>query len=382
MSGQYNIFTRAELITMLKETNAELTKLQATEAVKPDAVNKQMITSLTTKSEDIRSAIISTQANTQSTFTSQQDYNFIQLASTMASAVKDVKRLEPGIPAEDFIGSLRNVYDLLVKPEVSRHPRLEIEFLKQARLRMSETYNTQLSNSGVQITTFEEFRNYVTKTHGSQLTNYQLLSRAWDLELEPSESLTDFATKLELRMRDASQQIEARYKAEHTSPGNQNPEMSSKAAFQLIGGMLMSEKIKQRSPVIFSHLVRSMDKHYSASTIAHEAKLYEERLGNQDYTCETSFQANNSLSQYSTYISKSNSGSQHRKRQSHSNELTSDRFDYLEAQSKVCFNFPRGKPCFYNPCPFQHLETYEAHASYDIGNISSDETDFHSDMFA
>ena len=109
MSGQYNIFTRAELITMLKETNAELTKLQATEAVKPDPVNKQMITSLTAKSEDIRSAIINTRATANSASSSNQDYQFIQLASSMASAVKDVNRLEPGVPAENFIASLCNV---------------------------------------------------------------------------------------------------------------------------------------------------------------------------------------------------------------------------------------------------------------------------------
>ena len=254
MSEQYAIFTRAELITMLKETNAELMKLQAAELVKPDPVNQNLIEKLTTKSEAIRSAISSTSTTTQLATSSHQDYKFIQVATSVSSAMKDIKRLEPGVPAENFLASLRNVHDLLVKPELTNHPRLEIEFLKQARLRMAETYNTQLTNSGKQISTFEELQSYIATTHGSQLTNYQLLSRAWDLEFGPSESLTDFAAKLELRMRDAAQQIEARYVAEKRSSTNPSPTMTSETVFQLIGGMLMSEKIKQRSPKIFSHL--------------------------------------------------------------------------------------------------------------------------------
>ena len=273
--SDYSIFTRAELITMLKESDQELLQTQAKETVKTDPINKKLISSLTQKISEIRSAIANTQTISQAVSSSHQDYQFIQVAASLSTAMKDVKRLEPGVPAENFIASLRNVYDLLVAPERGQHPRLEKEFLKQARLRMAETYNTQLSNSGIQIQTFDEFRSYISKTHGSQLTNYQLLSRAWDLELDASESLTDFATKLELRMRDAANQIEARYKADKQSANNPNPEMTSETVFQLVGGMLMSEKIKQRSPRIFSHLVRTMDKHYSASTIAHEAKLYE-----------------------------------------------------------------------------------------------------------
>ena len=151
MTSQYSIFTRAELIGMLKENNAELTKLQATEEVKPDPINKQMIAKLTTKDNELRTAISSSQATTSPTSSSHQDYKFIQLANSISSAMKDIKRLEPGVPSENFKALLRNVYELLVKPDVTYHPRLETEFLKPARLRMAETYNTQLLNSGTQV---------------------------------------------------------------------------------------------------------------------------------------------------------------------------------------------------------------------------------------
>ena len=375
------MFTRSELITMLKETNAELTKLQATEVVNPNPVNKEMINSLTTKAQNIRSAISSTTPTTQQASTSQQDYKFIQVANSMSSAMKDIKRLEPGVPAENFIASLRNVYDLLVKPETTNHPRLETEFLKQARLRMAETYNTQLTNSGTQVSTFEEFQSYIVKTHGSQLTNYQLLSRAWDLELGQSESLTDFATKLELRMRDAAQQIEARYVAEKKTATNPNPTMTSETVFQLVGGMLMSEKIKQRSPKIFSHLVRTMDKHYSASTIAHEAKLYEERLGHEG---DSILGANN------FFAHKSKKRNQKPKPKApkstlptSGNKLSNEKFDQYKAQGKACNNFKQDKPCYYKPCPFRHVKGHVANLAYVTEDTSSEQsTDFQYGLLA
>ena len=299
--------------------------------------------------------------------------------------MKDVKRLEPGVPAENFIASLRNVYDLLVQPELTSHPRLETEFLKQARLRMAETYNTQLSNSGLRISTFEELQSYIAKTHGSQLTNYQLLSRAWDLELGPSESLTDFATKLELRMRDAAQQIEARYKAEKRSTTNPNPQMSSETGFQLIGGMLMSEKIKQRSPKIFSHLVRTMDKHYSASNIAHEAKLYEERLGHQGDSILSSNSFFTQKNKKWQRKPKAQSKPALKPQQTSTNDvkLSKEKFDYYKSQAKNCINFNKGKPCAYNPCPFRHAKGHVANQAYIAGDKSSKQsTDFQYGLLA
>ena len=381
MSEQYSIFTRSELVSMLKETNTELLQLQAKEEVNSDPVNANMIQKLTAKSEAIRSAISNNHATAQPATSSQQDYKFIQVATSVSSAMKDIKRLEPGVPAENFIASLRNVYDLLVQPELSSHPRLETEFLKQARLRMAETYNTQLSNSGIRINTFEELQSYISTTHGSQLTNYQLLSRAWDLDLGPSESLTDFATKLELRMRDAAQQIEARYIAEKRSTSNPSPQMSSETVFQLIGGMLMSEKIKQRSPKIFSHLVRTMDKHYSASNIAHEAKLYEERLGHQGESVltSTSFYANKNKKKAQKPKSKSKMGNA----STHSVKLSKEKFDQYKAQSKVCNNFNKGKPCYYQPCPFRHVKGHVANFAYVADDQSSEQsTDFQSGLLA
>ena len=91
MSEQYSIFTRSELVSMLKETNTELLQLQAKEEVNSDPVNANMIQKLTAKSEAIRSAISTNHATAQPATSSQQDYKFIQVATSVSSAMKDIK---------------------------------------------------------------------------------------------------------------------------------------------------------------------------------------------------------------------------------------------------------------------------------------------------
>ena len=52
--------------------------------------------------------------------------------------MKYVKKLQRGVQVEGFINTLKNNYDLPVKPNVSLFPRLETEFIKQARPRLAE----------------------------------------------------------------------------------------------------------------------------------------------------------------------------------------------------------------------------------------------------
>ena len=117
--------------------------------MKTDSINKEIINSLTNKVSEIRSAKANTQSISQAVSSNLQDYQFIQVAASLSTAMKDLKRLEPGVHVETFIASLRNIYDLLVVSELRQHQRLEKN----------------------------EFRSYINKRHGSQLTNYQLLSR-------------------------------------------------------------------------------------------------------------------------------------------------------------------------------------------------------------
>ena len=70
----------------------------------------------------------------------------------------------------------------------------------------------QMVDSKQDTSTFEKLKTYLIGTHGSQMTNFQHLSRAWDLQRRDGEKLTDFAGQLENTIREAAVHIKNKYK--------------------------------------------------------------------------------------------------------------------------------------------------------------------------
>ena len=241
----YEFLSRSELLTAFRDAQKGLMESRAAAANTPTENESKLIAEYAKQVEDIKEALRATASTASQTSagTSNVDYKYVQIANSMISAMKEVKKLQPGVQVEGFINTLKNNYDLLVKPDVTAFPRLETEFIKQARLRLAESYNTQLTNSNEDVSTFPKFIEYLTKVHGSQLGSFQLLSRAWNLELGDGECYADYATKLELRLRDAAQQIKHRFSKERRSAANEKPELSADEVFQLMGAMLTAEKV-------------------------------------------------------------------------------------------------------------------------------------------
>ena len=209
--------------------------------------------------------------------------------------------------------------------------------------------------------TFETIIEYLTKVHGSQLESFQLFSRAWNLELE-SECYTDYATKLELRLRDAAQQIKHRFTEEKKSTTNGKPQLSADEVFQLMGAMLIAEKVKERSPKIFGMMIKTMDRHWTASNIAHEAKLYQERLGEESEAIlesdDTVFFAKkqrkiSQLVAKPTYVKPPTE-----KPIKQSTKKKNDR----KSSDVICRNFQSGT-CRYSPCKFKHVKLHNANVA-------------------
>ena len=133
---------------------------------------------------------------------------------------------------------------------------MEKEFVKLAKQLLNEGIFQQMEDSRQPTSTFEELKAYLISIHGSQMTNFQYISRAWDLQRHEGEKLTDFAGRLENTIREATVHITAKFKSDR-----QNAEMTAETAFSLMGAMLMSEKIKAWTPNIYPHLVKTMDRH-------------------------------------------------------------------------------------------------------------------------
>ena len=80
-----------------------------------------------------------------------------------------------------------------VIPELAIYPSLEEEFVKAAQDLLDQGIFQQMVDYKQDTSTFEKLKTYLIGTHSSQMTNFQHLSRAWDLQRRDGEKLTDFA---------------------------------------------------------------------------------------------------------------------------------------------------------------------------------------------
>ena len=114
--------------------------------------------------------------------------------------------------------------------------------------------------------TFEKLKTYLIRIHGSQMTNFHHLSRAWDLQRRDGKKLTDFAGQLKNIIREAAVHIKNKYKKDN------KVDLTVDMVFSIMGAMLMSGKVKDWNPNIYPHLIKTMDSHYTAIGIACEAQ--------------------------------------------------------------------------------------------------------------
>ena len=138
----------------------------------------------------------------------------------------------------------------------------------------------QMVDSQQEISNFEQLKSYLIATHGNQMSNFQHLSRAWDLQRRDGEKLTDFARRLENTLREATVHIKNKFKKDNTK------ELTVDTTISLVGAMLMSEKIKTWTPNIYPHLVKTMDNDYTADGIASAAQRYLDRGVKTDNTTD------------------------------------------------------------------------------------------------
>ena len=92
-----------------------------------------------------------------------------------------------------------------VIPELATYPSLEEEFVKAAQ----DLLDQGMAEGRFQTRpiTFEKLKTYLIETLGRQMTNFQHLSQAWELQRLDGEKLTDFAGRLENTIREAAVHI-------------------------------------------------------------------------------------------------------------------------------------------------------------------------------
>ena len=272
-----------------------------------------------------------------------------------------IKNFNPGNDIHHFFTDLNQAYIINVKPDLAKYPEMEDEFIKIAKRLLDWGIFQQMVDSHQEISNFEKLKSYLIATHGNQMSNFQHLSRAWDLQRRDSEKLTDFAGRLENTLLEATVHIKNRFKKDNSK------ELTVDTAISLVSAMLMNKKIKTWTPNIYPHLVKTMDNHYTASDAASEAQRYLDRCVKTNNTTE-----HNAIADYNqpqrhekpkdmprqqiTVSKQLPQRKTHTKNTPPNNRSSYNRTHWQKAQSQaISRNYSRGFNCFHGRnCLYRH----------------------------
>ena len=205
------------------------------------------------------------------------------LKQNLSDVVRTIPRLKTGDSIEHFVSSLEQIYSIEVKPQLAALPILEGEFIKEAKRLLTYPMFTQLEKSGRDTKTWVNLQKYLTETHGTRISNYQHLNRLWNCEVQESEKLSEFASRLEEKCYSASTHIQSNFKQSHS-----NADMTADDVFKLIGAMLASIQVRSKHEDAYKSLIKNCDKHWSASSILSDAADYVDKMSSPDETDDPS----------------------------------------------------------------------------------------------
>ena len=293
--AEYDFYTRAELMDLLKfneaELNKQMVKAEPTEAAAKTAAGT-VKNLLKTKIEDIKATLkanmaVATPPQAAAAPAAPPTYD-LEMVKTMKEnatvhnlleVVRAVQKLNVGDSIERFVSELDQIYKVEVEPQVGDVQSLEAEFVRAAKRLLTFSMYEQMDKSGTNTTTWTEMKKYLVENHGSKITMFQHLNRLWKLEIKADEKLTDYGARLEEQIHKASLHIMKKFGKDHKGNDDRPKDMAPEDVFKLIGAMLASLQVQKEHEDVFKSMIKNMDKHWSAGSLLADAQDYVDRLG-------------------------------------------------------------------------------------------------------
>jgi len=297
--SDYSFLTRSELIQLLLHNKTELNK-QLVKTEPTDAPGKKSLTDIKKRLENEIKAIEAklketvptapvatpaaatsagdqtlTLANDQALMKSMQEQATVQ---NLLDVIRNVPKMVIGDSMERFVADMDQIYEVEVKDQVAGLQKLEDEFVRATKRLLINTMFSQMNKSTEDTSTWESLKKYLITNHGSKITMFQHLTRLWNLEPKSEEKLTDFAAKLEDQVHTASAHIKKLFTKNHSKSNEPDVEMTADDVFKLVAAMLTSIQVKKNHEDIFRSMIKKMDTHWTASSLAADAQDYIDRL--------------------------------------------------------------------------------------------------------
>ena len=194
---------------------------------------------------------------------------------TLETTFKEsVSMFKTGQSVNTFVNQLDNCY---LNNQVDA-TGLEVNFCRMVGSKLSDEYKTSLLHlPNTERNTWAKIKAYLLKTYETQETIYQTMAHVWNINQAPGEDIHSLGIRMEEKVMEIHRQIEAKMKKLDSEK-----KFDSKDAFLLMGSMLMVQRIQNKEPDAYKHMVNEIDTVVKPSQIALKAKSYIDKIGESE----------------------------------------------------------------------------------------------------
>jgi len=284
MSSKYECLKIDGLARLIAGQQSELDELK-----KDPTTNETAITLKTTELSDMIKAMQVVVSKPSDNSTVGKVYESDRMSREISNSISRIDQFQAtGIEElNSFIGRLDQIYNEMVTEDHHRET-----FLRQAKLALGGKVYDNCTSHKANLQTFDQFKDWLKKTYGTQVTGFQLLSKAWDAEFDAKEKFVVYAQKIENALRTANTHIQSKFKEKNEAKA----EMTGTQMLDIVGAMLVTEELRKQCNPVYCALVNNMDDLTTASKVAAQAELYREQFGAQENPKPTAALVSNSNS--------------------------------------------------------------------------------------
>ena len=270
----------------LKTTRSDYIRRVTDLRLEKDKDNKSTIKQLTDDINEIQKEI-NKRVETENKHGVKQDnpkassYMSIELKNMSYTILNEVPVFSSGLDVHIWINKLDTYHKLYVAKDKSGV--MEGHFVKNVLSRICPEYLSPMMSDSVTIDTYDDIKNYLKQNHASKLSNFQILDTVWEEDKKESETLRDFAIRLDEKAGEAKNIIIAKFREwkKEKNPSDDTT-MSVDDMMKLVSGQVFLQFLKNKHQVVYNSICNDLDKTWNATEISLKAMTYSDRLVSED----------------------------------------------------------------------------------------------------
>ena len=265
------------LNSLLIDINARLLKECASKSKDNDVIEgyKEQLKAIAQALAKLNSAKVELSAQTSPNLIQIEHNRRIKEISDYCSKLTE---FGPGRSVTLFIKECQNIYDLVVHDK----PELESEFCRRIRAQFCSDFASSANDYSASgkgtLDTFSKLKEYLRETYECKASAYQLYQKFDCLEKRDSESISDFARRVQRVNVETRSLVFDKFKRFQKqsvkSEDKSETEMTASQLMDFMAGQLVLRAIKSDTEC-YNHLVAAdLDKCWNAQDIANRAAYF------------------------------------------------------------------------------------------------------------